>query len=397
MAKSLENITVLDFTRAYAGPFCTMLLKELGAEIIKIEIPGGGDAVRGNPPQTEGGEGYIFVILNRGKKSITLNLRSEKGRQITMDLTKRVDVVVENFSPGVMDRLGLGYGELSKINPTLIYASLSGFGHTGPYSSQAAYDIVAQAMGGLMGVTGFPGNPPTKVGTAIADFLGGFYTAVSVLAALQHRWRTGGGQAIDISMQDCVWALTAIEYCPGYFLTGENPEPLGNGVVASAPFNAYLAKDGYVVINVATVGQWEELLRIMGREDLIGNQSYTTSVGRVTHRNEVDAIVSEWTRPRTVEEVVNVLRNARLPCSPIPTFDRVANDPQLTNREMIVDVEQPISGKLKVPGSVFKMSGTPGDARLPAPFLGEHNYDIYSRLLGYNEQEITELADEGII
>jgi len=196
-----------------------MLLQDLGAEIIKVEIPESGDAARSVPPITEGGEGYIFINLNRGKKSITLNLGTEKGREIARELVLKADIITENFSAGVMDRLGLGYEELSKINPSLIYASLSGFGHTGPYCSRVAFDIVAQAMGGLMSVTGFPDNPPTKVGPAMADFLGGLYTALSILAALRHKEKTGEGQTIDISLQDCIWAITAIEHAPPYFLS----------------------------------------------------------------------------------------------------------------------------------------------------------------------------------
>ena len=397
MAKALDDIKVLDFTRFMAGPTCSMVLAEFGAEVIKIEIPGGGDALRTNPPQTEGGEAYYFVILNRGKKSITLNLKSERGCQIARDLAERVDVLVENFSPGVMDRLGLGYEELAKRNPKLIYASVSGFGHTGPRSSEPAFDIIAQAMGGLMSVTGFPNNPPTKAGPSIADALGGWLTALPILAALHYREKTGEGQRIDISMQDIIWAITAIEHAPIYFLNNEIPQQVGNAEKDVTPANVYPAKDGYVVINAITIGQWEELVRVMGREDLIDNQKYSTQMQRFNHRDEVDAMVEEWTKTRSMEEILNKLRNAHLPCSPLPTFDQVANDPQLLSRKMIVEVEQLISGKLKVAGSVFKLSKTPGDVSLSAPFLGQHNYEVYPELLGYSEQEITKLADDGII
>lgn len=397
MAEALENLKVLDFTRFYAGPFCTMLLKDLGAEVIKVEIPGSGDAARTIPPVTKGEEGYIFINLNRGKKSITLGLVSEGGRDICKDLVEKVDVVVENFALGVMDRLGLGYEQLRKINPSLIYASISGFGHTGPRSSQSAYDIVAQAMGGLMSVTGFPGSPPTKTGASIADFLGGLYSTISILAALQCREKTGEGQAIDISLQDCIWAITAIEYAPPYFLSGEVTQRCGNGLWNVTPFGTYPSKDGYVVIPIVTVGQWEDFVKVIGRADLVGVPKYATQSERINHRSEIDALVSEWTRARTVSEVVSELINAGLPCSPVPAFDEVANDPQLLSREMIVEVEQPISGKVKVPGSVFKLSKTPGDVRLPAPFLGEHNYEVYHGLLGYSEREMGKLADDGII
>ncbi len=397
MAKALDGLKVLDFTRMYAGPFCTMLLGELGAEVIKVEIPVGGDAVRTTPPLTEGGESHIFTILNRGKKSITLNLGSEKGCELARELAKWADVVVENFTPGVMDRLGLGYEELRKVNPRLIFASISGFGHTGPRSSQPAFDLVAQAMGGLTSVTGFPHDPPTKAGPAIADFSGALYTVISILAALQYRWKTGEGQMVDISLQDCIWALTAIEHLPFYLLTGRAPQRHGNSPPAQTPFGIYPAKNGYVVVAVVTIGQWEGFLRVVGREDLIGDERYFTQAQRLNYRDEMEALVEEWTRKRSVEEILNELGNASVPCSPVPAFDEVANDPQLAYRGMTTDVEQLISGKVKVPGSIFKLSETPGDAKSPAPFLGQHNYEVYSNLLGYSEQEIGEFADAGIV
>ncbi|MFC1916831.1 CaiB/BaiF CoA transferase family protein [Chloroflexota bacterium] len=397
MAKTLDDIRVLDFGRAVAGPFCTMLLKDLGAEVIKVEIPDGGDAPRNTPPLTQGLEGGLFINLNRGKKGITLNLASERGLQITKDLAKQVDVVVENFSPGVMDRLGLGCEELSKLNSGLIYASLSGYGHTGPRHSGLAYNIIVQAMGGLISVNGFPGDPPLRIPVAIGDYLAGFYTALAIVSALHHRSKTGEGQEIDISMQDAVWAITAMEHAPTYFLNNEIPQRTGNAFIGNAPDLIQPAKDGYVVIASHTVGQWESLLRAMGREDLIGVPKYSTQVERVKRRDEVNALVQEYTKTKRVDEIVDELTRVRVPSSPIPSFDQVANDPQLLSRDMIIEVEQAISGKVKVPGSVFKMSKTPGDVKFPAPFLGEHNYEVYYKMLGYSEQEVRKLADEGVI
>lgn len=394
MVKALDNVKVLDFTRVLAGPFCTMLLQELGAEVIKVEMPGGGDMARTSPPITEGGESYPFINVNRGKKSITLNLSTEKGRGIVRKLAAKTDVLVENFSPGVMDRLGLGYNELTKINPSLIYASISGFGHIGPYSSWPAYDTVAQAMGGLMSVTGFPDKPPTLVGTYIGDELSGIYSTICILAALRHKEKTGEGQMIDISMQDCVWAVTAPFLSPQYFLTGELPRKAESG---EAGFGAYPTKDGYMVICIGNVGQWNDFVKTIGRSDLVDDVRYATDQGRVDHKDEVDNIICDWTRTVTTCEAVSKLTDAHVPVSPVPTFDEVANDPQLLSRQMIVEVEQPLSGKLKVTGSVFKLSKTPGDPSLPSPFLGEHNYDVYSGMLGYTEEEINKLADDGII
>jgi len=397
MAGAIEGIRILDFTRMYGGPMGTMILAELGAEVIKVEVPGGGDAIRTTPPLTEGQESYRFISLNRGKQGITLNLDSEEGRRICKELVKRCDVLVENFTPGVMESYGLGYEELKRHNPRLIFASISGFGHTGPYRSQVAFDTIIQAMGGLISINGHPDTPPTKVGPAIADFLGGIFAAIAILAALQYRAKTNQGQFIDVSMQDCIWYITAIQFLPGYLLTGNEPPRLGNRQIEVTPFNIYQAKDGYIVIGVVTVGQWHRLLDVIGRQDLKDVPEYASQVSRINHVEKVDAIVEEWTKQRTVDEIIKQLRAADLACSPVPTFGQVANDPQLASRNMQVDVEQLISGKLRVPGSVFKMSKTPGDPTEPAPFLGQHNADVYSELLGYDQKTIARLQQEGVI
>jgi crotonobetainyl-CoA:carnitine CoA-transferase CaiB-like acyl-CoA transferase len=397
MAGAIEGIRILDFTRMYGGPLGTMILAELGAEIIKVEEPGGGDSIRTTPPLTDGQESHRFISLNRGKQGITLNLNSEEGQRICRELVKRCDVLVENFTPGVMEDYGLGYEELKRDNPRLIYASISGFGHTGPYRSQVAFDTIIQAMGGLISINGHPDTPPTKVGPAIADFLGGIFAAIAILAALQYRAKTNQGQFIDISMQDCIWYITAIQFLPSYLLTGQEPPRLGNRQIEVTPFNIYRTKDGYVVIGVVTVGQWHRLLDVIGRQDLKGVPEYASQVSRINHVEKVDSMVEEWTKQRTVDEIIEQLRAADLACSPVPTFGQVANDPQLASRNMQVDVEQLISGKLRVPGSVFKMSETPGDPTEPAPFLGQHNADVYSELLGYDQKTIDRLQREGVI
>jgi len=397
MGKALEGIRILDFTRMYGGPLGTMILAELGAEVIKVEVPGGGDAIRTTAPLTEGQESYRFVVLNRGKQGVTLNLNSEEGQRICKELVKKCDVLVENFTPGVMESYGLGYEQLKSHNPRLIYASISGFGCTGPYHSQVAFDTIIQAMGGIISVTGFPDSPPTKVGPAIADFMGGIFSNIAILAALQHRNRTNEGQFIDLSMQDCIWFLTAIQFLPLYILTGQEPQRLGNRQIEVTPFNIYKAKDGYIVIGVVTIDQWHRLLEVIGREDLKDVPEYASQATRIKYVEEIEAIVEKWTRRRTVDEMIKLLRAADLACSPVPTFGQVAKDPQLASRNMQVDVEQLISGKLRVPGSVFKMSQTPGDPTEPAPFLGQHNVEVYSKLLGYDQATIDRLQREGII
>jgi len=391
LAKALDDVRVLDFTRVFAGPFCTLQLAELGAEVIKVEIPEGGDAIRYDPPRTEGGEGGIFINLNRGKKSITLNLTTEKGRDICKKLVEKVDVVVENYSPRVMTKLGLGYEELRKVNPGLIYTSVSGFGHTGPYSARPSYDPIAQAMGGLMSVTGLPDGDPLLAGTAIGDYFPGLYAAIAILAALRHKSRTGEGQRIDISMQDAIWATTAVTTLPAYYLGDGPPSRQGNrGQV-------YRARDGHVIISVGNLGQWNSFLRVLGREDLIGVEKYGSWNQRAQHIEELTPIIEAWTTQRTVDEVVQTLSDAHLPCSAVPTFEQALNDPQLRSRDMLIEVEQVISGKVKVPGSPLKLSRTPSDPACPAPFLGEHNHEIYCDLLGLSEEETRQLADEGII
>jgi len=397
MAKALDGIRVLDFTRMYGGPLGTMILAVLGADVIKVEIPGGGDAIRTTAPLTEGQESYRFVALNRGKRDITLNLNSEEGQRICREMVGKCDVLVENFTPGVMEGYGLGYEELKRYNPRLIYVSISGFGCTGPYRSRVAFDTIIQAMGGLISVNGFPDSPPTKVGPAIADFLGGIFSIIAILAALQYRSRTKQGQFVDISMQDCIWYITAIQFLPLYILTGKEPPRLGNRQIEVTPFSIYKAKDGYIVIGVVTVAQWHRLLEVIGREDLKDVPEYAGQATRIEHADQIEAIVETWTKERTVNEMLNVLEAADLACSPVPTFGQVANDPQLASRNMQVEVEQLISGKLRVPGSVFKMSQTPGDPTEPAPFLGQHNAEVYSKLLGYDHATIDRLQREGII
>src|SRR4030065_1139117 len=269
MASILEGIRVLDFTQVYSGPYCTLLLRDLGAEIIKVERPEAGDLIRYDIPHTKGNEGGPFIILNRGKKSVTVDLKTEKGRDICKELVKQVDVLVENFSRGTMEKLGLDSQVICKINPKLIYASISAYGQTGPRRDYPGFDPVAQAMGGMTAVTGFPDNP-ARCGVSIADFSSGFFAAMSIIGALYHRQKTGEGQTIDISMQDCIWQLTSIEFAPYYFLNGVNPPRLGNGHAAMIPCNLYTTKDGgRVYINAGVLAQVHRLYTAMKRKDLI--------------------------------------------------------------------------------------------------------------------------------
>ena len=395
MAGALDGVKILDFTQVYSGPFCTLLLRDLGADVIKVERREG-DVVRNDAPLSKGLESGTFVILNRGKKSVTVNLKSEKGREICRELAKKVDVVVENFSPGTMDKLGLGSSELCKLNPKLIYASVSAYGQSGPRRDDLGYDPIAQAMGGLTSVSGFP-DTPTKCAVAIADFSAGIFTALSIMAALIHRMKTGEGQTIDISLQDCIWLLTSIEFSPHYFINGNVPQRLGNGHPAMVPGNLYPAKDGSVIIAIGALAQVQRLFRLIGGEDLVASPLCSNQRDRVKYREQIDAIMTDWTKTRSTKEIVDQLKSIDVPCVKVPTFDEVCNDLHLSRREMIIEVEQAVSGKVKTPGSVFKLSKTPGDVKSPAPFLGEHNFEVYSGLLGYSEEEIKNLANEDIV
>jgi len=397
MTSVLEGIKVLDLTSIYSGPFCTLLLKDLGAEVIKLEKRDAGDLIRSDIPHTEGNEGGPFIILNRGKKSITVDLKTEKGRRICQELAKKVDVLVENFSPGTMDKLGLGSHEMCRLNPRLIYASISAYGQTGPRRDYPGFDPVAQAMGGITCVTGFPDNP-VRCGVSIADFSSGFFTSLAIVSALYHRLKTGEGQIIDISMQDCIWQLTSIEYAPYYFLNHVLPPRLGNGHAAMIPCNLYPTKDGSrVYVNAGVLSQVHRLYTAMGRKDLIDTPLGANQNVRFQHRQEIDDVITAWTKTKTAQEIQDILKNADVPCTKLPSFDEVCQDPQLLSRDMIIEVDQPISGKVKVPGSLFKMSRTPGKIDYHAPFLGENNLDVLSEMLGYSEEEIAKLADEGII
>jgi CoA:oxalate CoA-transferase len=397
MAGALDGVKVLDLSRAYAGPFCTLMLRDLGAEVIKVEMTGSGDTLRNDYPLTQGSESGTFIILNRGKKSITLNLKSDKGRRICRELVQKVDILVENFSPGTMEKLGLGSQDLCKLNPRLIFASISAYGQTGPRRNTVGYDPIIQAMGGMTGVTGFPDSPPIKCGVSVADFTGGLYTAIAILGALHHRQNTGEGQTIDISLQDCIWALTSIEYSPPYFLTGHILPKLGNSHPAMTPGNLYMAKDGPVLISTGELNQVHRLYRIMGREDLIDTPLGANQSERIKYKEQIDTIVGEWTITKTVDEIVRQLQEAEIVCSPVPSFDQVCNDRHLLSREMIIEVEQPVSGKVKTPGSLFKLSKTPGNVKFPAPMVGEHNLEIFSGMLGYTEGEINQFSTEGVI
>jgi len=394
--RPLENIKVLDLTRVLAGPFCTMILSDLGAEVIKVEVPGTGDDARSFGP-FKNGQSLYFVSINREKKSISLNLKTKKGKEMLQELVKKVDVIIENYRPGTMEKLGLGYDDLKMINPKLIYAASSGFGHTGPDSKKAAYDILAQAMGGIMSITGWPDSPPTRVGMSLGDISASLYTAIGILAALHQRNSTGLGQKVDVAMLDC--QVSMLENAITRFqVENKSPEPLGNRHPTISPFQAYKASDSYFVIAAGNDTLWLKLCEAIGRNDLADNEQFKTNQLRTRHLEEMNLELEETLRLKTADEWLKIIDSAGVPCGPINTIDKVLENHQIKARNMIVEVKDSKAGTIKIAGNPIKMDSVAEKPdRNAAPEIGEHNLELYSQMLGLTEAEINQLKEEGII
>ena len=394
--KPLENLKVLDLTRVLAGPYCTMILNDLGAEVVKVELPGCGDDSRTFGPFVNGKSMY-FVSINKEKKSISLNLKSEKGKQIIRDMVKKFDVVVENFRPGTMEKLGLGYDELKSINPRIIYAASSGFGHTGPFASKASYDILAQAMGGIMSITGWPGMPPTRVGMSLGDISAGMFLAIGILAALNHRNATGEGQKVDVSMLDCQIAMLE-NAIARYQVEGVSPQPLGNRHPTIAPFQAFKASDDYFVVAVGNDSLWEKFCMAINHTELSNDHRFRYNNLRAANVDTLDKVLSAIFEARTASEWVTIIDSAGVPCSLINTVDKILDHPQLSARNMLVELHDPVAGPIKIAGNPIKISTLPEcPTRKPAPEIGEHNLEVYSQYLGLSEAEVAALKKEGVI
>jgi CoA:oxalate CoA-transferase len=390
----LKDIIVLDLTVALSGPFSTQILADFGANVIKIEPPAG-DFCRTWGPFVNN-ESTFFMSCNRGKRSVILNLKSSEGVALFKRMVEKADIVSENFRPGVMERLGLGYDDLKKINPRIIYSATSGFGHTGPLKNKSAYDMVVQAMGGIMSITGPETGEPTRVGPSISDVIGGLYSAIGLMMTLYHRSLTGHGQMIDVAMMDGLVA-TLENAIVRTLYGGAIPGPVGNRHASIAPFESYMASDQYFVIAVANPKQWALFCEcIINRPEMIDDDRFRTNELRLKNLQTLNEIIKPIFRTRKADEWLDLLDSKGIPCGKINNIAQVIDHPQVKAREMIVDTNHPAYGLIKLAGIPIKLSLTPGKVTRPAPVLGEHTSEILRELLSMNEEEITRLVNSNV-
>ncbi|CDC68755.1 MULTISPECIES: CaiB/BaiF CoA-transferase family protein [environmental samples] len=392
----LDGVVVLDLTRVLAGPYCGAILADMGATVIKVENPKGGDDSRSMGPFVNDNSVY-FANFNRSKVGCTLNLKDPEAKEIFKEMVKKADIVIENYRPGTMEKLGLGYDVLKEVNPAIIYGAVSGFGHTGPLSKRAGYDIVGQAMGGLMSTTGWPGGKPTRVGTPMGDVLGGLNLTIGVLAALVNRQKTGLGEKVDIALVDSV--ASAMENITMiYQSTGRIPQRIGNRYESTYPYDAFPAKDGDVIIAAGNNKLYGILCDVMGRPELKQDPRFLEVKDRVANHEAMYEIVSAWSKQHTVDEVDQLLNAAGCPASPVNTIDRMVVDPQIAGaREMFPEIDQPGIGKLHITAMPQKLTRTKSYPRKPAPLLGEDNAEIYQKMLGFDQAKLDELKAKGVI
>ena len=394
--KALEGVRVLDLTRALAGPFCTLMLGDYGADVIKIELPGAGDDTRHWGPPFIGEESAYFLSINRNKRSLTLNFKEEQAREIFLKLVAQSDVVVENFTPGVMGRLGLEYETVKKANPNIIYCSISGFGQDGPYQSRPAYDQIMQGISGLMSITGELGGEPQKVGVAVTDIGSGMWAAFAVMSALHHRNQHGEGQYIDISMLDAqiAWLTYQAAY---YFAYDRPPQRLGAAHPTLVPYQAFMCQDGkYLNVAVGSERLWDRFCQAVKREDLKDRPEFATNGVRVENRATLVPLLQEYFLTRAADDWVADLQQHNVPAGPINDLADVFSDPQVLHREMLLEMNHPTLGAIKQTGLPIKFSLTPGGLDRPPPLLGEHNSQILKDL-GYSDAQIAEMAEKSVI
>ncbi|NCB50788.1 MAG: CoA transferase [Clostridia bacterium] len=395
--KALEDVVVLDLTRVLAGPYCSMMLADFGAEVIKIEAPGKGDDTRGFGP-FKNGESMYYANVNRNKKGITLNLKAPEGKAMFLEMVKKADVVVENYRPGVMDKLGLGYEALSSVNDQIIYGAVSGFGCYGPNHDRPGYDIIAQATGGLMSITGEIGGEPLRVGNAMGDVLGGMNLTIGILAALHARTIIGRGQRVDVSLVDSV--VSSLETgTQRYFASGKQPELMGNRYASAYPYDSFKAKDGNFVIGCGNDKLFAQLCtKAMHREDLMADERFSTNNKRCENHVALKPEIEKWTSQYTIDEAVEIISEAGVPAAPINDLRRVTTDEHIAEaREMFVDLKHPVIGDMRVNGNPVKLMTTMPEIKTPAPSLGQDNYDVYNKLLGYDKSRVDELKSGMVI
>jgi CoA:oxalate CoA-transferase len=393
----LAGVTVIDLGQVYQGPYATLMMAKAGADVIKVE-PLDGDSTRRRGP-TGGGGTLPFGMLNANKRCVTLNLKSARGKEILIALARRGDVLLENFAPGVMDRLGVGWDVLHAVNPRLIYASGSGFGLSGPNRDNLAMDLTVQAVSGVMSVTGFPDGPPLKAGPAIVDFLSGAHLYGAVTTALFERSRTGKGRLVEVAMQETVYPTLASNLGLLHNVKGETPVRTGNrhGGLSIAPYNVYAAKDGHVAIICVVEGHWTKLLTAMGREDLRDDPLFATNADRAANMEATDAIVEAWTRTKGKQEIFAIASQNRIPSAPVRDLIEVVNDAHMHERGMLEWVDHPTLGRVVLPNSPLRFHGAERPATLPSPTLGAHNDEVYGELLDLSGDELTALRREGVI
>lgn len=388
----LTGLKVLDLTRVVSGPFCSMLLADFGADVIKVEAPDG------DPSRVTGivgvGENPYFVNLNRNKRTITIDMKQERGKEIVRRMAQASDVLVENFRPGVMDRLGLGYTALSALNPALIYAAVTGFGKTGPYKDRPAFDFIAQAMSGFMSLNGDRTMPSLRVGIPISDTIAGLYAAFGILAALRERDRTGRGQEIQTAMVDGL--ISMFTFAAGaYFSTGQLPPRNGNDHMVVAPYGLFNASDGPIAIAPSTEKNWQQLCTALGLESLMSDPRFDSAEKRREHREAINAIVESVIGARNRAEWIALLNRAGVPCGPVNDIAQAFSDPQVLHQEMVIESAQP-SGPVKIPGFPIKLSITPARLRKPSPQVGEHTVGVLQEF-GYHDKEIQGLIHDRVV
>lgn len=393
MKKALEGIKVIDLTSALNGPFCTMILADYGAEVLKIEPVNGEQCRTWGPLDEESGESGFFCYVNRNKKGATLNLKSEKGKELFFKLVKDADVLVENYKGGVTERLGIDYETVKKINPTIIYASGSGFGQYGPLKTRPCYDVVAQAMGGMAELTGFPDSIPTKVGPSIADHVAGIYLAVGVLTALVHRERTGEGQQVDVAMLDTIFSLlenSLVKYTMGGYIPTRN----GNIDPSISPFDLFECKDGFIAIGVGNDRLFDTFCHTIGHTELLEDPRYATNDLRCqNYQPDLQNVIRDWSKDYTKGEIEKIMDEAGIPCGPVLNVKEAIEHPQIQARDMMVHCQHPTAGDLYFQGCVMKLSETPGSVDFPSPLLGQHNQEIF----GITAEEEEKLKAEGVL